>query len=364
MARLCVDNHASRIGIQRLLDTTTDGFCAVERSTGVIITSSDRLCETLGERGLPGKQMKSWAQGDDQERLAELLQIFGDKDSVPPLLVTCINGDKAFDARVIQYSNSGPFVYVCVQVQGEIRTAQAHQVASGEVAVLPTIEDKQMRTTVPCSESSLAFSITQATSVPSGAAFHAIAAKTECGAQTDVSTQTTITAREDVSESVNFGRPPLLPREPRIVSESPSSSGSQRSSLAGSSNAKSARRQRSRDSSQASSAGSQRPSQGCSARSLQDDVDQVPALLGQFEITPAQTASLSLARVLKHWNTPRAATCCPFHAQRELAIKLLKAVKQKPCNGLWSPSTGWQCSNCLGTNASQRSACYICEAAR
>lgn len=72
--------------------------------------------------------------------------------------------------------------------------------------------------------------------------------------------------------------------------------------------------------------------------------DGLPQASG-FRMTPLTTCELSISEMMLRWNCPRAA-CCPYHASVEAARLVVKLLKSRDCNPLWSPLTSGQCSAC------------------
>jgi len=106
---------------EKLLDGATDGFGVVDRLTGVVLTASPKLLETL-ESELVGESLWSGAASDRDA--AALAQFFGDAArSISPQasLLTWTSESMEFEVRMVPYQLQGDQIGFCVQRLGEKR---------------------------------------------------------------------------------------------------------------------------------------------------------------------------------------------------------------------------------------------------
>ena len=117
----------AKLGLQMVLDSTSQGFCTVDVINGIVLSASPQLQETLGGDLTVGQQLSAWAPHDrDKSSLRVLLKAASDAGDLQPTLVTCrtpSSGEPAssFDAKIVPYALSGHELSLCIQIQGEVR---------------------------------------------------------------------------------------------------------------------------------------------------------------------------------------------------------------------------------------------------
>lgn len=93
--------------------------------------------------------------------------------------------------------------------------------------------------------------------------------------------------------------------------------------------------------------------------------DCADGFVGRFKPTDISACKRSMAWVLLHWNLPRSCIgCCVWHTATRAAQYLAMELGSSPCNALWSPLTGWQCTRCGSMNDASSQMCDLCGASK
>jgi len=110
---------------RRLLDSATDGFGAVHCETGLLLSVSPKMAQTLGRSDLLGQHISTFIEARDHVALGQFL---GSGALEPTaVLVTCVSKASQFEVRLIPFQTNGSNVGFCVQTIGEVREIASKQ---------------------------------------------------------------------------------------------------------------------------------------------------------------------------------------------------------------------------------------------
>lgn len=360
MAAMWAEMEEQGMALACLLDHASNGFCSVDPVSGTILSASSNLQVTFGEENLEGTKFADFIEKSDEEKISSLWSNVNGNEEVQPSFVTCRihdrpTGSVTFGAKIIPYRLSENSVELCIQVQGDRHFTDSSSLPSSRL--LPPRSNVQgsassapeCPTTAPaCPTTAPECSGGPPTSFSSQpASFSWELSPSSSVMRIDRATQTP-PLRLD-GESASSYRPPR-PGLPRPPVQFPDSNRSTTDSESGHSSTQ--QRRRDRKSRKRSSRHAQKPSL---------EVDESNAHISIFEVTSAHTCIQSAMWLIKHWNLPKShKTCCPFHAAVRLFISLLETMITDPCQPLWSPVSGWQCSKCLGMNQEKAKQCALC----
>eukprot|EP00931_Biecheleriopsis_adriatica_P059289 TRINITY_DN35451_c0_g1_i1.p1 TRINITY_DN35451_c0_g1~~TRINITY_DN35451_c0_g1_i1.p1 ORF type:complete len:943 (+),score=179.89 TRINITY_DN35451_c0_g1_i1:45-2873(+) len=135
----------------RILDGTSDGFCTMDLTSGVILAASQAFNQTFDAQDMTGARFQDFIEGDDAEIVVNCFAAAHQNRHLKPCLVTCraLAPDAAscvfFEARLVPFSISGVKISFCVAVLGERRICKI----AGDTVQLENIQ-RRLRARVRC----------------------------------------------------------------------------------------------------------------------------------------------------------------------------------------------------------------------
>ncbi len=189
----------STLATEKLLDSTSDGFCIVDAVTGIIDSSSSQLQKTFGTYAKPGQLLVDWCQGEDRVRVLALLGAPDGISGMQPVLVTCTLPNVAvFDAKIVPYDMHRRKLSICVQVQGEVRCGLDPPAPTSALLVE---DDREPCVFLPedAAESEISLVLTQTEM----ASKRDVTTMTHCATQTELPPQVLAESGTDISRERN-----------------------------------------------------------------------------------------------------------------------------------------------------------------